>query len=66
MHSVPWPSPSSAFEVSSDNVLYIFLDVMDRISPEWMKCTLISLMRWRFTTIVMEMAHSLMYSVSIV
>ena len=33
--------------------------------PEWGKCTLISLMRWRFTTIVVVMARSLMYLVSI-
>ena len=34
--------------------------------PEWSKNTFTSLMRWWFTMIVAVMAHSLMYSVSII
>ena len=40
--------------------LVLFLDVMVRI-PRVGKYTLISLMRWRLTTIVVVMARSLMY-----
>ena len=60
-------------EVSSSFVICCVLldDVMVRISRVCLPSrvredTLISLMRWRLTTIVVEMARSLMYSVSII
>ena len=78
MHSVPWPGPSSAlkspptigmyllqFVVCFSIVLYIFQCDGPHIPSGW-KYTLISLMRWRFTTIVAVMARSLMYSLSII
>ena len=71
VHSVPCPGLSSALKsppmigrYAISVVCCVFLDLS--AYPEWKKDTLINLTRWWSTTIVLMMARSLMYSVSMI
>ena len=75
-NSVSWHQFS--VQVFSNNLCFLFDGIRALLNcsvhfstwcsayPEWWKYTLISLMRWKLTKIVVVMARSLMYSVSMI